>query len=361
MKVFRCDHCGNLIFFENSVCTRCGSTLAFLPDRMRMAALEALGGEQWQLAGHRGPRTRYRLCANYRTVNVCNWAVPIRDPHPLCPSCRLTQVIPDLAAPGHAQAWYRLEVAKRRLLYSLIDLGLPILTREEDPEHGLAFQFLADPPPDSGGPAVLTGHANGVITISLAEADDAEREKRRLSLHEPYRTLLGHFRHEIGHYYWDRLIAGSPRLAAFRARFGDERADYAQALRAHYEHPPGEAWQSDYVSAYASSHPWEDWAETWAHYLHIVDTLETARACGLSLRDTPASATSYDGRPLAGLERDPFERLMDRWVPMTFVLNNLNRGLGVADAYPFVLSMPAIVKLRFVHETIAAHHEEKTA
>lgn len=356
MKIFRCDQCGNLIFFENSVCTRCGSTLAFLPDRMRMAALSVEGPDGWRLARRRGRGGTYRLCSNYHAVNVCNWAIPRKDPNPLCTSCRLTRVIPDLKVPGHAQSWYRLEVAKRRLLYSLIDLGLPILGRDEDHERGLAFEFLADPP-NSGGPAVMTGHADGLITISAAEADDAEREKRRLWLHEPYRTLLGHFRHEIGHYYWDRLIAGTTRLPAFRERFGDERADYMQALQQHYDKGVDNSWQNQYVSSYASSHPWEDWAETWAHYLHIVDTLETARACGLSLRNTPASATTYDGKPLAGATRDPFEQLMDRWVPMTFVINNLNRGLGAADAYPFVLSMPAIDKLRFVHDSISGFRE----
>ncbi|NKF22904.1 zinc-binding metallopeptidase family protein [Solimonas marina] len=359
MKVFYCDHCDNLIFFENTVCNRCGNTLAFLPDRRRMGTLVAEGDNRWRLAGKARRRPLYRLCGNYQTTNVCNWAVPHKDPSTLCPSCRLTRVIPNLGVPGHAEAWYRLEVAKRRLIYGLLELRLPILDRQADPKRGLAFKFLADPPPGTTGPAVMTGHAQGVITISVAEADDAEREKRRLHLHEPYRTLLGHFRHEIGHYYWDRLIAGSTRLDAFRAQFGDERADYAQALQAHYEQGPSTDWQNTHVSSYASAHPWEDWAETWAHYLHIVDTLETASACRISLRHTPVSDKTYDGQPVSdGLERDTFARLMDRWMPMTFVLNNLNRGLGLGDAYPFVLSMPVIDKLRFVHETIAAYRAD---
>jgi len=62
---------------------------------------------------------------------------------------------------------------------------------------------------------VLTSHCNGLITLNIAEADDAERERRRVKFHEPYRTLLGHLRHEVAHYYWDRLIANSKWLSGF--------------------------------------------------------------------------------------------------------------------------------------------------
>jgi len=178
-----------------------------------------------------------------------------------------------------------------------------------------------------------------------------QRERRRLQLHEPYRTLLGHFRHEIGHYYWERLLAGSDRLEAFRAAFGDERADYAEALKRHYEQGPPEQWQERFISTYASAHPWEDWAETWAHYLHMTDTLEMAAACGLSLRprhaDEPSLKTAGQDKPLGS-----FEQKIEAWFPLTYVLNNLNRGLGLVDGYPFVLSPPVIEKLRFVHDTI---------
>ena len=200
----------------------------------------------------------------------------------------------------------------------------------------------------------MTGHNDGQITINVAEADDAEREKRRLAMHEPYRTLLGHFRHEIGHYYWDRLIDGSDLIEPFRRLFGDERQDYARALKNHYDHGPPADWQNNYVSAYAGVHPWEDWAETWAHYLHITDAIETAAANGLWLqperRDEPAlrpGAGLRDGRPAS------FDRLMDNWFPLTYLVNNLNRGLGLPDGYPFVLSAAAIAKLRFIHETIS--------
>jgi hypothetical protein len=283
---------------------------------------------------------------------VCNWGLPADDPHALCESCRLTRVIPDLGVPGNKEAWYKLEVAKRRLVYTLLKLGCPVRNQTDDPERGLAFEFLADTPDPNDAP-VLTGHANGVITLNIAEADDAERERRRIQLHEPYRTLLGHFRHESGHYYWDRLIAGTPQLDPFRGRFGDERADYAAALKAHYDNGPPTDWRDRFVSAYAAAHPWEDWAETWAHYLHMIDTLETAADCGLSLRPSRKDEPTLKAVVPPDSPRASFDRLIDAWFPLTYALNNLNRGLGLPDGYPFVLSAPAVDKLRFVHEVVA--------
>ncbi len=352
MRIFHCDHCDHLVFFENHSCVSCGRQLAFLPDIAEIGSLDPGTPGTWvsPLAG--ASPFGYRLCANYTTHNVCNWAIPADDPSPLCSSCRLTRAIPDPSILWQREAWYKLEVAKRRLVYSLLQLRLPVADRVDDPVHGLAFEFLADQPQASG--PVLTGHLGGVITINLAEADDAERERRRLQLHEPYRTLLGHVRHEVGHYYWERLIAGTRLLGPFRNLFGDERVDYGAALQAHYQNGAPADWQSRFVTTYATSHPWEDWAETWAHYLHMTDTLETAAACGVSIqprrRDEPALARVPAA---AGSPDAAFDRLMASWFPLTYVLNNLNRGLGVPDAYPFVLSQPAIEKLRFVHEVIA--------
>jgi hypothetical protein len=260
-------------------------------------------------------------------------------------------MIPDLGRQGNREAWYRLEVAKRRLIYSLLELGLPLEDRQTNPEQGLVFEFLEDSG-EPGALVVLTGHNNGKITINIAEADDAEREKRRVELREPYRTLLGHFRHEIGHYYWDRLIRSSSRVDAFRGVFGDERMDYGQSLQRHYEQGAVADWQDHFVSAYASVHPWEDWAETWAHYLHITDVTETAEACGLSLKPVDHNSSTQGAIP-----EGAFDRLIANWYPLTFVLNNLNRSLGLSDGYPFVLSPEAIVKLRFVHETIALYEQ----
>ena len=352
MRTFHCDHCSQLLFFENFACVSCGRQVAYLQDLQTIGSLDGAGDGTWTspLPAARG-RT-YRLCANYAQHDVCNWALPVDEPDSLCRSCRLTRVIPDLSRPGNREAWYKMEVAKRRMVYTLIELGLPLRSKVEDPAHGLSYEFLADPDhPDA--PKPLTGHASGVVTINLAEADDAERERRRLQLHEPYRTLLGHFRHEVGHYYWDVLIAGSPRLDAFRELFGDEREDYGQALERHYQQGAPADWQQRFVSQYASSHAWEDWAETWAHYVHVVDTLETAASIGLAMRPRRADDPAFETDPRRGLP-GTFEQMVDDWFPLTYALNSLNRGLGLPDGYPFVLSQQQIAKLRFVHDTIAA-------
>jgi hypothetical protein len=323
---------------------RCGHTVAFLPDVGVIGSLDPVANSfTCPLPGTAG--RVYRLCANYATHNICNWAVRADAAHNLCLACRLTRVIPDLSRPGHLAAWSKIETAKRRLVYTLLRLGLPVQNRTEAPTTGLAFEFLADAD-DPTAPRVLTGHANGVITLSVAEADEVERERRRLLLHEPHRTLLGHFRHESGHYYWDRLIHDRQHHVGFRQHFGDEQASYADGLQRHYEVGPPTDWPERFVSAYASVHPWEDWAETWTHYLHMVDTLETAADCGLTLQPTRTEAAVQVPTTAT------FEDMIAAWFPVTFALNNLNRGLGLPDPYPFVLSAPAIDKLRFVHECV---------
>ncbi len=353
MKVFHCGNCDRLVFFENTCCVCCQHTLGYLPDRGEIAALEPAGENTYRAIG--GSPRAYRLCINYSNENVCNWVVPADDPDPLCASCRLTTVVPNLAEPGNREAWAKLETAKRRLIYSLLLLRLPLKNRVEDPERGLAFEFLADNPPDSPKPGpVLTGHADGIITINIAEADDSERERRRSNMNEPYRTLLGHVRHESGHYYWDRLIKDSAHLDDYRALFGDERADYAEALKRHHKQGPPGNWRDSFVSAYASAHSWEDWAESWAHYLHIIDTLETAVACGLSLRPRrPGDPAMTPNVAVTGRSASAFDDLMERWFPLTYVLNNLNRGMGQPDGYPFVLSPAAIEKLRFIDQIVS--------
>ena len=234
----------------------------------------------------------------------------------------------------------------------MLALGLPLRPKAEDPDHGLAFDFLADLPADAPATQpVLTGHANGVISINVAEADDVERERRRISLHEPYRTLLGHFRHEAGHYYWDQLVSNSPRLDEFRELFSDERAGYSEALQRHYEQGAPLDWQQNFISTYASSHAWEDWAETWAHYVHMADTLEMAAACGLALRPPRRDEPTLSALPVE-TPPDSFRLMASAWFPLTYVLNNLNRGLGLPDPYPFVLSPAVLKKLHFVHHLI---------
>lgn len=291
----------------------------------------------------------YRMCGNYAFQDVCNWMVPADSPSQLCVSCELTTVIPNLTSAENQLLWYRLEAAKRRLLYTLAALKLPIEPMQAEGDGGVAFEFLEDTP---GAERVMTGHDNGRITLNIAEADDARREEARAQMHEPYRTLLGHFRHEIGHYYFDRLVARTRWTEPFRRVFGDEREDYGEALERHYRNGPPPDWSQTFISAYATTHPWEDWAETWAHYLHMVDTLDTAMSCGLALTpDDPQEPTLTDSTPV---EDAGFDSLLRRWFPLTYVLNSLNRSLGMPDGYPFMLAARVVDKLRFVHRVVSA-------
>jgi hypothetical protein len=239
------------------------------------------------------------------------------------------------------------------LFYTLIALRLPLQNLEQDPEHGLAFDFLADNP--AAATQVLTGHDAGLITINLNEADDAIREKLRTAMGEPYRTLLGHFRHEVGHYFWDILVRDAGKIEECRAVFGDESADYGDALKRHYAEGAPANWQDSFISAYATAHPWEDFAETWAHYLHIVDTLETASAFGLRIHPVASKNRALH----ADIDFDPhkalsIEKLVDAWLPLTFAVNSLNRSMGHSDLYPFIVSLPVVRKLKFIHDIIRA-------
>nr|WP_038090863.1 putative zinc-binding metallopeptidase [Acidihalobacter prosperus]OBS08501.1 hypothetical protein Thpro_022751 [Acidihalobacter prosperus] len=354
MKTFSCS-CGNRLYFENTRCLTCGKVLGYLPDMGMLSPLVALGDGRWRpdLEGLRG--RRYRQCRHYAVENVCNWMIAETDDGVFCRACRLNEAIPNLAKPGNRQAWLRIEKAKRRLIYTLDRLGLPVFGKAADPAHGLAFAFLEDVDDslefnDEGGSGrIYTGHLNGTITINLAEADPSTRERVREAMNEQYRTLLGHFRHESGHYYWYRLVATSEWLAPFRALFGDEREDYARSLARYYAAGPPKDWPSRHVSAYAAAHPWEDWAETWAHYLHLVDTLEMARDYELAIH----------GRPVRSLEAtldattDLYDLLAD-WHQLTQTLNALNRSMGQPDAYPFTLTGQAVEKIALVHRLIAA-------
>ncbi len=349
MKLFRCQVCDNIIYFENRTCGRCGHRLGYVPQLEIMAALEPVGGESWTpLVGETGPR---RFCAN-ADYDVCNWLTTADGQDRLCVACRHNDTIPDISQASHLTAWREIELAKHRLFYSLLRWKLPLKTRAEDPSHGLAFEFLADPPHPSG-PKVMTGHDDGVVTIALAEADSAEIEKRRAELAEPYRSLLGHFRHEVGHHYWDILVRDGGKLDQCRAIFGDDMQDYEAALKRHYERGPPADWPERFVSAYATSHPWEDFAETWAHYLHIVDTLETANAFGLRI----APAVDKEGAHFAKLNFDPYaegsiERIVDAWAPFVVAMNSVNRAMGRADLYPFVIAPAVVEKLRFIHDLV---------
>ena len=348
MQSFHCDHCGHLVYFENVRCDACGHALGYLTDLRTMSALVPAQDGLWQRAAGQGSPQGYRMCRNYSVHNVCNWMLPEHDPSSLCESCRLTEIIPALGLPQNRTAWYRMEQAKRRLVYTLSTLGFRPLSKNDDPVSGLAFRFLAD---SAQTGSVVTGHHDGVITLNIAEADDVLRERTRSQLGEPYRTLLGHFRHEIGHYYWDRLFDTPERRVSFRLRFGDERADYGASLQRHYAQGPAPDWQQGFVSAYASAHPWEDWAETWAQYLHMADALETVQAVGLELTPSRLDDPTLEQRANPG-SAESFDSMLARWFPLSYLLNNLHRSLGMPDGYQFTLAATVIDKLRFVHELV---------
>jgi hypothetical protein len=354
VKTFNCA-CGNKLYFENSQCLRCGRRLGFVPALRTLIAFErgprdGEEGSAWHTHDRRAYGNAFRPCRNYVEHQSCNWMIPADSNAEYCVSCDLNQVIPDLTVPRRIQLWYEVEKAKRRLVYTLLALELPLEGYRQRP-GGLAFQFLADArlankeDENWTDERVSTGHHNGVITINLAEADPALREEMRESMNEAYRTLLGHFRHESGHYYWFLLFQEEQRLKQFRRLFGDERRHYGESLNAYYQNGPAPDWMTSMVSAYASSHPWEDFAETWAHYLHMVDTLETAHDCGFEI----------DGRrlhsPLTGSSAD-FDVLLDDWTALTQAMNLLNRSMGLADAYPFTYADLVVDKLRYIHEAV---------
>ncbi len=306
-----------------------------------MLSLET-DGEGWRT--HEASQERYRFCKNWE-MRACNWLINSVSKEEFCEACRHNRTIPDISDPAALAAWQKIEVAKRRLLYSLIRLDLPhSSTTEADPEP-LIFDFLE---PTQSRP-VFTGHNCGVITLSLAEADDATREKIRQKMDEPYRTLLGHFRHEIGHYYWDKLVRGGGELSRFRRLFGDEREDYQASLKGYYDAGAPGDWQDRFISAYASSHPWEDFAETFAHYLHIIETLETGRAAGLTLRRADGKAAEV---PFDPYRFPKMSEMLDHWLDLAFALNNIARAMGQADLYPFVISPTVAQKLDYVQEII---------
>ncbi|MDA0688308.1 MAG: putative zinc-binding metallopeptidase [Proteobacteria bacterium] len=319
MRNFQCS-CGQILFFENTRCLNCGEEVGFDPLRSTM-----------------GPVGGKTVCQNRIDYDVCNWFVTMPDAS-YCTSCSLNHTIPNLLAPDRRRWWKNLEHAKRRLIYSLISLGLPIVGKQED-ENGLAFEFIEDQRtnPRVYEKHVNTGHHNGLITINIAEADEVNREISRQYTGELYRTLLGHFRHESGHYYYYLLVVRNGKLGEFRELFGDESQDYADALEQYYAVKSNVIKDPEYISHYAQSHPLEDWAEVWSHYLHMVDTLDTASVYGMQ-----QGSSSWDD----------IDELTSKWSELSVMLNALNRSMGLEDAYPFTLSELTLRKLRFVHGLI---------
>lgn len=336
MRDFNCPNCGQRLSFENSVCLNCNSALGFSLEEMALLVIAPPAESEH---GGAVDESRYRLCANLHLAE-CNWLVQKSPVARLCASCELTRTRPgddDIVAMAR---FATAEKAKRRLIAELYEMKLPVVGRDEDSQYGLAFDLLS-----SQVEKVFTGHHNGVITLDLAEGDDVHREQLRISMDEPYRTLLGHFRHEVGHYYFYRLVGTSGDYwQRVNELFGDPNADYQAALDRHYSQGAPDGWQDEYVSSYATMHPAEDWAETFAHYLHIRDTLDTAAAFGM------AAASATLGHKMLG--PSGFDTMIDMWLPLAWALNMVNRSMGKDDLYPFVLPPAVLEKMRFIHTVI---------
>jgi len=344
MRVFACDNCDELIYFDNSKCLSCDAPLGYVHGQRNVIALsEARDGSLRSLTD---PTMTWQRCGT-ATVTNCNWLVPAGG-HVHCESCELTRTRPADAVTEGMTEFVLSEMAKRRLIFQLAELNLPVTPRDEAAGSGLAFDLLS-----SNAIKVVTGHDDGIITLDLSEADDAHREHLRLQFSEPYRTLLGHFRHEIGHYYWPILVTDPDDLAACRELFGDERVDYGEAVARHYDtsEEDDESWKEGHISRYATMHPYEDWAETFAHYLHILDTLQTAESFGLGA--TPVVGSARITRRVGAHPTRPdgsttFQEVIGHWLELSYALNQINRSMGQRDLYPFVLAPAVIDKMAFV-------------
>ncbi|MGY5351294.1 zinc-binding metallopeptidase family protein [Wenyingzhuangia sp. IMCC45533] len=335
MKIFSCPNCCTSLFFENTQCEKCHTLLIYNPITKKFEDL----------------KKNARVCKNYQ-LDICNWLIDENSNSDLCTACSLNREVPNSSNLENFKKWKNLEAAKHRLIYQLLNLELPLISQLED-ENGIAFDFLSD----KNKYNAVTGHANGVVTILLSEADSVHREQLRKKMEEPYRTLLGHFRHEIGHYYWE-LLFDEHNINEFRGIFGDERISYAESLKKHYKNGAPKNWNHNFISEYASSHPWEDWAETWAHYLHMMDTLETAHSFDVSFQQKFNAL----GKQVTYQCPDPYatkkiNKIFEASVSLTCMANSLNRSMGLPDIYPFVIPQAVYHKLKFIHNLLASYRK----
>jgi len=344
--------CGQPVYFRNSSCLNCNQPLGYDPERDLVLRLQPEKDGRWRteetLSASHGHL--YVRCANLESPAACNWLVPAGPKNsPYCLACRLNRTIPNLSIPGNAERWRRIETAKRRLIASLLRLGLPVHPKiEGDPSVGLAFDFLE---PDLNSASVITGHSSGIITLNIEEAEPSLSEQTRTRMRERYRTLLGHLRHETGHYYWEVLVREGGRIE----EFGDESVDYGNALRHYYESGARAGWERNFISAYATSHPWEDWAECWAHFLHMVDTLETATRFGLTVI-APGSEVLQGSivTPCEATTPEQFHQIASYWIRLTIAVNEISAAMGNEFFYPFTISPAVLQKLEFVHRMVTS-------
>ena len=344
MKIFQCGHCDHALYFENYTCENCGHSSGFRDEDRKMLTFNSI--ENAPLISDR-EKIEYKYCKN-KAYGACNWLIEKDSPEAFCNACQLNRTIPDLSDSENFEKWRHLEIAKHRLVYQLQKIGLPLASKMDD-GNGLCFDFVEK----KNNPDLMTGHAHGVITVLLREADSVQREQMRKQFLEPYRTLIGHLRHEVGHYFWDRLVVTNPQvLKQFRAIFGNEELNYADALQSYYKTGTPDNWQESYITKYATSHPWEDWAETWAHYLHIMDMLETAYFFGIDMKPI-----GIKKRMKAKVTFDPyfeedFDLIINVCVPLSFAVNSINRSMGLPDVYPFVITPKVVDKMKFIHQLL---------
>ena len=350
MKLFQCSNCKNTIVFENHTCVNCGYYLGYSSYYNQIISLDPKLAK-WHLStlGNKN----YAYCKNH-IHNVCNWLVETSAPSKFCLACSLNRTIPHLLDAENLDKWKQIELAKHRLVYQLLRFRLPVVSKMDDSQGGFCFDFLAKEELPQESKDIKTGHAEGVITLLISEADPVVREQIKKEMSERYRTLLGHFRHEVGHYFWDRLIRNNPSmLLKFRDVFGDETQSYSDSLENHYKNGPPRNWEHRFISKYASSHPWEDWAETWSHYLHLTDVLETAYNFGI--QTNPKIAPQENLKMNASFDpyrETGFKNFMDTGIPLLYALNSMNRSMGENDLYPFIISEPVKRKLGFIHSVL---------
>lgn len=343
MRIFQCGFCNHPLYFENVQCENCGhlcgyrdinhTMLTFNPAYIKLVS--DVDGKA------------YKYCKN-KTYEICNWLIDEQDEFEFCSACQLNRTIPNLAEAENFDKWKNLEIAKHRLVYQLHKIGLELPSKLIK-NQGLCFDFVAN----QNNSNLMTGHLNGVITILLNEADSVLREQMRKQLREPYRTLIGHLRHEVGHYFWDQLIyTDENTLNNFRQVFGDERTNYSAALQSYYTNGAPANWQQFFISKYAASHPWEDWAETWAHYLHVMDMVETAYFFNLQVAPTNMPLNMNTTATFDPYIKQNFDEVINTCVPLSFALNSINRAMGIPDVYLFVISPAVIEKMRFIHQLL---------
>jgi hypothetical protein len=348
MQIFHCGQCRAQVYFENTHCYGCGALLGFMPTERAPAAFSLEPDGALSRLGDEVPQQFWKFCAERENASRCNWVVDALDPCPTCWSCRLTEPQASASPFEHGQRWLVAETAKRRLLFTLLQLEVPFGPKQSDDDiSGLRFIWQV-PQAGQAAPRVLTGHVNGTVTLNLLEADDDRREAVRVSFGEPQRTVLGHLRHEVSHHLHQRWVMGSANAQACVELFGDETADYSAAMQRYYQNGPLQTWQSQYISAYATMHPWEDWAETCGHYLMIVDAVETAAAWGLHLE-----GHLQDGVDTLDHRVSMKSVVLEQWLPVARFLNAMSRSIGVRDNYPFLMPEPVLNKMRFVRRVLA--------